>query len=264
MTSASVADSDEGWIVDLPEGEHTLPAMQRRGVSERPEFGAIRVSEGFEVTLFEFQGWGGKTLYLTAGEYNLKADEYAFPKVGAIRLQRLRKSEWGIRDDVEILKAQVDAHSIRFGTLRSDLLDVVENRGKSNQKKVDEAIRDLTKKTSLLENYCTQYNADIENLRKTKAEKGENRDLPEQIVDLRERLQILRGVVDEESKKLADKADKSSVADKVTRDEIQEFVGAIQQLLQIGGPYAYTGRRCLPESLSPLSPESNLLSLSLW
>ena len=43
--------------MDLPAGEHTLSEMQRRGVSERPSFGAIRVTPGFEATLFEFSNF---------------------------------------------------------------------------------------------------------------------------------------------------------------------------------------------------------------
>jgi predicted nucleic acid-binding Zn-ribbon protein len=246
-TSAS-GSLEEGWIIDLPAGEHTLSEMQRRGVSERPSFGAIRVTPGFEATLFEFSNFGGKTLYLRAGDHNLTAGDTAFAKVGAIRLQRLRHSEWALREDVDQIRAQVDAQSNTFTTLRADLVSLVQNQGSESNARMEKAIGKLEAQTHQLADYCRQYNADIEHLRKTKAEKGENKDLPEQIADLRERFEALTNVVDEESRKISNKADLSMVLDKVTRDEIQEFVQAIQQLLQIGGPYAYTGHKYVSES----------------
>jgi len=244
-TSAS-GSQEEGWIVDLPAGEHTLSEMQRRGVSERPSFGAIRVTPGFEATLFEFSNFEGKTLYLQAGDHDLTTGDKAFAKVAQRHSLGLRHSEWALRKEVDEMRAKVDAHTNRFTTLRTDLVDLVQNKGAENNARLEKAISKLEAQTNQLADYCRQYNADIEHLRKTKAEKGENKDLPEQIADLRERFEALINLVDEESKKIAGKADVSMVRDKVTRDEIEEFVQAIQQLLQIGGPYAYTGRRCVP------------------
>ena len=241
-TSSHSVD-EEGWVVEMPEGEHTLSDIQRRGVSEKANVRAIRVTQGFEVTLFEFSQYSGKMLYLTAGDYNLTVGPAAFPRVGAMRTQRLRHSELGLRSDVDKLQTNFDEHTLQFASQQRDLLAEMEARGNSTQSRMEAAIRKLEERVVRLDGFCEQYTTDIEHLRKTKAEKGENQDLPDQIVDLRERLMHLHRTVDEETEKIATKADKSAVADKVSRDEIEEFVQAIQQLLKIGGPYAYTGHK---------------------
>ena len=223
--SRTTVSEEEGWIVDLPEGDHSLSDMAHRGVSDRPRFGAIRVSMGFEAVLFEFPGFGGKTMYLTAGEYDLKAaGDSHFPRVGAIRLQRLRNSEMAIREDLDKLQRIVEAHTLRFDSVRRECLDMTTATASKSQARIDDALLALEKRAMKLESQSQIHNADIDVLRRTKVDKGEDRGLPEQLASLRESVHNLQVHVDDESKKLLNKADKSMIADKVSREEVQEFV----------------------------------------
>jgi len=240
QTKDTTAQNEEkGWTVQLPEGQHTVPDMREREatVSDQPK--AIRITTGFEATIFEFSNLSGEMRHLYEGDHVLED----FPKVGAIRLQRLRTSEQDIGRDLATLRKDFDARERAFGDLRNDLIREFDSRGEDNQNKVLTSIMDLERRASKLEESNKVYYEDIEHLRASKAEKGENKDLPEQIKYLHDTMKKLEAIVDTASKSLADKADMSMVTDKVTRDEVQEFVDAIQRLLQIGGPYAYTGSR---------------------
>ena len=244
---SSAQKEEKGWMVQLPEGQHTVPDIKDRekDASDQPK--AIRVSPGFEATLFEFSNLGGETRHLYEGDHLLED----FPKIGAIRLQRLRRSEKNIEMDVEVLRKDFEARERAFGDLRKDLIHEFDSRGKDSANKLLSSIMDLEMRTEKLEDHSKICRADIEQLRTSKADKGENKDLPEQVKHLNQNMKVLEGSVAEAVKSLADKADASTVLDKVTRQEIQEFVDAIQRLLQIGGPYAYTGGRSVTHAKSP-------------
>ena len=86
---------DGGYFsIPVPEGEHTLGDLQKRGETDHSTVGAIRVAPGFEAFVFEFPNFRGKTVYLEAGNHDLQKMGV---RVGAIRLQRHRRSEWAIR-----------------------------------------------------------------------------------------------------------------------------------------------------------------------
>ena len=85
---------DDFFEIPVPEGEHTLGDLQKRGETDHSTVGAIRVAPGFEAFVFEFPNFRGKTVYLEAGNHNLQKMGV---RVGAIRLQRHRRSEWAIR-----------------------------------------------------------------------------------------------------------------------------------------------------------------------
>jgi DNA repair exonuclease SbcCD ATPase subunit len=259
--SSGEDEDEEGWIVELPDGDHTLSDVQRRAASDRPmarnfrdtvlrasvsshsnsvptHIGAIRVLPGFEAFLFEFPNWRGKVIHLDPGDHDLVG-----AKVGAVRLQRLRDSERSIHKDVEDLKATVESYESRFDAARREMHSMIESTGNENEDKLMAHIAEIEKKAKHLESLSIQFNADIESLRMTKADRGENMDLPEQVQDLKQRFEKLHEFVNGECAKISGKADVSMVIDKVSRDEIEEFVDAIQRLLSIGGPYAYTGHK---------------------
>lgn len=144
--------------------------------------------------------------------------------------------------DVEHLQSKVDQHEARFADLKTDLVDTFKSQGGEQEQAFLQSNQELERKMARLQDLTQRFNEEIQDLRQSKADKGANMDLPEQLSDLTRRLHALQEDVTIESKRIDGKADYAVVDDKVTRAEIEDFVDAIQRLLNIGGPYAYTNQ----------------------